>query len=69
MAFPQLIAKRFPTFSQLQLEATAIVPSFVREQTDEMLNNAHETSQGYVGSSPSLQTVIVAHQGTDPQKL
>ncbi|KAF8493055.1 lipase [Russula emetica] len=23
----------------------------------------------YVGSSPSLQTVIVAHQGTDPQEL
>jgi hypothetical protein len=48
-----------------------MLPNFVGEQIDEMLNNAHMSSPlaGYVGSSPSLQTVIVAHQGTDPQKL
>jgi hypothetical protein len=66
---PQPIVKRFRTLNQLQLEATAVIPSFVSEQTTTDAVVMSLTPSGYVGSSPSLNTVIVAHQGTDPKKL
>jgi hypothetical protein len=70
MMLPQPTAMQTLTFKQWQLEVTAIVSSIVskRSTTDTISNNAHNPS-GYVGFSPSLRTVIVAHQGTDPHKL
>jgi len=71
MTFPQPNAKRTLTSNLWHPEVTAIFSSSVSERrtTDAVLNNAHDTTLGYVGFSPSLKTVIVAHQGTDPSKV
>jgi hypothetical protein len=71
MTLPRPTAKRTLTFKPWQLEVMANVSSFVRKRltTDTISNNAHNRCPGYVGFSPSLKTVIVAHQGTDPHKL
>lgn len=69
---PQPIAKRTPTFKQLKLEVMVMTSSFVGERNTTVVISRIlliELLSGYVGFSPSLNTVIVAHQGTDPIKL
>ena len=44
-------------------------PSFVRRVSTNWELGSRTFHTGYVGFSPSLNTVIVAHQGTDPSKL
>jgi hypothetical protein len=71
MMLLQPTARQTLTFNQWHLEVTAIVSSFVSKRftADTISNNAHNSSPGYVGYSPSLKTVIVAHQGTDTHNL